>query len=411
MTTLITNDDLRFLREMTQAVLDASTVPPGKSVAGHCNTQKFPLIAPGGGDCYPAFWTRDFVMSADCGLIPGELLKSLLFFLAGAQADEGFHPTAGAFVPAGAITDHIRFDGTPIYYPGTNDFEGQDGRFGILPPFDDNFYFIHLAYYLVCKQNNRDLLSEECNSKSLLERLQNAFAAVPADENGLVCNRGELWGISFGFTDTVQMGGSLLFASLLRFRAAKELAEMTASEEYAETAELIFRNVGTVFTDASGLLRAATGTSGQPDVWGSALAVYLNAVDGTQQLSIAKKLAELYHAGRISCGGAIRHVPLGEEFASGQCWEKTIIPMPLNTYQNGAYWSTPTGIVAQAVAQADADAAKQLVAEFIADLRKNDFRLNRPECNAPYECFHPETGQRNSVYLTSVSCPLAALKI
>ncbi len=409
MKNLIANNDLKFLREITQAVLESSTVSPGISVAEFCNMQKFPLIVPGGGDCYPAFWIRDLAMSTDCGLIADELLEPLLFFMAETQADHGFYPASGAFVPAGAVGDHILFDGTPIYYPGTYEIAGQNGSFGTLPPFDNAFYFIHLAHYLVYERNNSGLLAMKCNNKTLLERLEAAFNMAPADENGLVCNQAEKWGISFGFTDTVQMGGALLFASLLRFRAANEMAQITGKTKYSEIAELILQNIGTVFADGSGLLRAATGTSGQPDVWGSAFAVYLDAVDDTFQKTIAETLNSFYRAGKISCHGAIRHVPAGLEYAPGKCWEKSVAPVKFNTYQHGAYWSTPTGIMAQVIAGVDIDAAKQLVAELIADLRENDFRLNRPACGAPYECFHLETELRNPVYLTSVSCPLAAL--
>jgi len=56
----------------------------------------------------------------------------------------------------------------------------------------------------------------------------------------------------------------------------------------------------------------------------------------------------------------------------------------------------------------DEPLAKQLAGEFIEELREGDFRKG-PEFGSPYECRHPEGDHRqNPVYLTSVTCPLAA---
>jgi hypothetical protein len=66
--------------------------------------------------------------------------------------------------------------------------------------------------------------------------------------------------------------------------------------------------------------------------------------------------------------------------------------------------------VAYAIAQADPAAAKQLAQEYLMELRAGDFRLG-PEYGSPWECMHPEDNHRqNPVYMTSVSCPLAAFR-
>ena len=44
---------------------------------------------------------------------------------------------------------------------------------------------------------------------------------------------------------------------------------------YAKIAECIHRNIPKVFPAGNGLFGASTETSSQPDVWGSALAVYI----------------------------------------------------------------------------------------------------------------------------------------
>ena len=60
-----------FLKDLSLDVLDASRVQPGQSVAGHGpNATGDTLIRPGGRECYPSYWIRDFAISVECGLIP-----------------------------------------------------------------------------------------------------------------------------------------------------------------------------------------------------------------------------------------------------------------------------------------------------------------------------------------------------
>ena len=76
-----------------------------------------------------------------------------------------------------------------------------------------------------------------------------------------------------------------------------------------------------------------------------------------------------------------------------------------NTYQNGAYWGTPTGWICYAISKADFALAQKLANEYIDDLRKNDFRKGG-NSGAPWECFHPSGHRQNPVYMTTVTCPL-----
>ena len=66
------------------------------------------------------------------------------------------------------------------------------------------------------------------------------------------------------------------------------------------------------------------------------------------------------------------------------------------------------GWVVYAIARIDRPMAARLAREYLAELREGDFR-NGPESGSPWECMHPDGNHRqNPVYLTSVSCPLAA---
>ena len=80
---------MRFLANMAAAVLEASRVRPGQSVAGAPpNTTGACLVRPGGRDCYPAFWIRDFAMSIDCGLVPLGEQEHALMLTARCQSEE-----------------------------------------------------------------------------------------------------------------------------------------------------------------------------------------------------------------------------------------------------------------------------------------------------------------------------------
>jgi len=55
-------NDFKFLEELTKDVLESSRIYPGQAVPlgfGTNNTGGI-LIRPGGRDCYPAFWIRDY---------------------------------------------------------------------------------------------------------------------------------------------------------------------------------------------------------------------------------------------------------------------------------------------------------------------------------------------------------------
>jgi len=96
-----------------------------------------------------------------------------------------------------------------------------------------------------------------------------------------------------------------------------------------------------------------------------------------------------------------------EDFSEKTAWESSLAAK--NTYQNGAYWGTPTGWVASAIALANSETAARLVKEYIDELRENDFRKG-PQFNAPMECFHKSGNAQGPVYLTTVSCPYVVFK-
>lgn len=414
----LNESDVAFLWELTGAVVQESRVVPGAKVGKYGpNTTGGILIRPGGRDCYPAFWIRDYTMSLDCGRISVEEQKHALLLTAANQQDTEWRLPSGSVVTPGSIPDHITFGGKPIYYPGTlDDYDGQGGpRWGKLPCLDDHFYFIHMAAKYVETSGDKEILRQIIKGKTLAARLEDAFAMPPSrPDTGLVYADAEARGVTFGFVDAIVHTGDLLFCSLLKMQAADELswllessADPSHARRYHAISDRLRKAIPKTFASKDGLLRASTGASGQPDVWGSAYAVYIGALDRKHESQVCRELAWAYRNGVLAWKGNIRHVLTKDDFSKTTAWENTDVKV--NQYQNGAYWGTPTGWVAYAIAKAEPESAVKLMTEYVAELREGDFRKG-PDFGSPWECMHPDGAYRqNAVYMTSVTCPAAAL--
>ncbi len=411
--------DREFLTGLTKDVVDASRVHPGETVGAiGPNVTGGTLIRPGGRDCYPAFWIRDYAMSLDSGMVTPDEQLHMLMLTASHQQDTEWQLPSGSVVTPGSIPDHISFGNKPIFYPGTlEDYEGQGGpRWGKLPCLDDAFFFVHMAAYYVHATGDTEILNKTIGAKTLLTRLEEAYAMPPSrPDTGLVYADEEARGVTFGFVDTIIHTGDLLFCSLLKLRAADELADLAAQTSHTELvakyeteAAKLRSAIDATFALDSGLFKASTGLSDQPDVWGTAFGVYISAFTPEQTNRACRKLAQAYRDETLAWKGQIRHVLTTDDFSKTTAWESTDVPK--NHYQNGAYWGTPTGWVCYAIAKLDPEAAKQLAADYIAELREGDFRKG-PDFGSPWECMHPDGNHRqNPVYMTSVTCPLAAFR-
>ncbi len=434
---LVSKEDMSFLEDITRAVVDSSRIFPGQDLPPAIrsfgpNRSGITLIKPGGRDCYPSFWIRDYAMSLESGLITPKEQLDILLYTAARQSDSTWRTKTGSMVPIGSIPDHIRInDGLPVYFPGTYVYEDQGNEIWRQPPFCDEFYFIHMAWYYLKSIDDKGLLIQAVNNISLYKRLAMAFDEVPfKPDHQMAFISDSLPTCDFGFRDVVSMTGEVCFGSLLRYRAALEMAEISgwmaqASEKnaglnntvdyrknaagYRSVAYKIKLYLTETFAEERGLLRASTGRSKQPDVWATAFAIYIGALDGSKANRASVELSKAYRAGTMAMEGQIRHILTSDDYSASTAWEKALASK--NSYQNGAYWGTATGWVCYAMARTDRDAARQLAAEFIAHLRKTDFRLPGPNHGGPYECIYPPTGYtQNPVYMTSVTGPLGIFR-
>ncbi len=410
---LLSNSDLDFLKELTKAVLESSRIYPGQNISkvyGSNNTGGM-LIRPGGRDCYPAFWIRDYAMSLESGFVTNDEQKHMLQLTASTQCDQSWITNSGSIVPQGAIADHIRIDDSkPIFYPGTYDYHAQgEKRWGMAPPYCDQFLFIHMACHYIKCTSTPDLLFNLINGLRLIDRLEMAFNVPPTRQDGvLVYATDDFRGVDFGFRDAIYITGDLCYSSLLKYKASQELAELfelinrkDKADKYRAIAKRLKNEIPQLFSDNRGMFLASTGKSKQADVWSTALAVYLGVLEGDDLLKTCRFLRDAYKNGNLARKGNIRHILTCDDYSDATAWEKSLVEK--NSYQNGAWWGTPTGWVCFAIAKVDFPAAKQLAKEYIDDLRAGDYRKG-PDFGAPWECYNVVNPQ-NAVYLTTVTCP------
>lgn len=417
-TGLLSESDLDFLKKMTGDVVEASRILPGQKISKDFgpNQTGGTLIRPGGRDCYPSFWIRDYAMSLESGFINAEEQKHMLELTASTQCDQTWITDAGSMVPLGAIADHIRIDDSkPVYFPGTYDYKGQGGKkFGLFPPYCDDFFFIHMAWYYAKTTGSPGFLTMEINGTRLEDRLEMAFRVPPSRLDGvLVTTTDEYRGIDFGFRDVITITGDLCLPSILKYKASLEMAELFEMMGKNEKAKTYRAMAGTLkieiparFSDARGMLLASTGTSKQADVWSTVLALHYGILTGEREEKACRFLALSYKNGSLAGRGNIRHILTGDDFSSSTAWEKSLVHK--NSYQNGALWGTATGWVCEAIARVDFAAAQKLAKEYMDDLRAGDFRKG-PDYGAPWECYN-ESAPQNAIYMTTVTSPYIVFK-
>jgi hypothetical protein len=418
----IDDGSVKFLKELTAATIESARVRPGKSRGGMGpNTTGITLITPGGN--YPALWVRDFAMSLDCGLIgPAEILPQLRLIAQCQSGEKERRLQSGGIIPPFAIADHINFDGKPVFYPGTYSSGEDQGAppWGPLPPIDDHFYFIHIAYALWRDTGDTNFLDEQINGLRLFDRLVRAFQSPASDPiTGASVTDKERRAVGFGFQDSVHLEGAMSFATLLRYRAAQQLADLAAAtgkvvlaEKFRNTADRIAQHCAAVFSDPKkrdGWLLAATTVGRQPDVWATLFALHLKVlpVEAADRARDTLAAAVRAPANTIEYQGAVRHVPSDRYFRVNQCWEAG--GTGINTYQSGAFWHTPTGWLIEALQPVDPVLAREVYDRFLSHLRQGDFRRGGGR-GAPWECFGiGMAGAQNPVYMTSVTLPLSII--
>ena len=330
------------------------------------------------GSHYDAFWLRDYAYmleGAPQAFTQQEMKDACLLFV-GAQREDG------------AMVDCIKFDGTSIYQPGM-------GTMGQNPVADGAQFTVDVAWRTYQHTADVELV------QAIVDRLVKAMNSVPRNPATrlVFIKPQEEWDrCPYGFTDTVHKQGDELFCSLLFVQACRQLADLLnivkrfdEASQWNEESQSTAQSVRKVFWDEQiGLFRAATIQSREPDIWGSAFAVYLGVASAPQSLAVAHYFRE--RCSFVVKRGQIRHLP------AGIYWQSCLAAP--ETYQNGAYWATPAGWFVAALNLVDADLARQTILDLVHDFQHNGV----------HEWINDGAAQVSD-YIASAALPLHALRL
>jgi len=423
---IIEESDEAFLRNQAQRIVASAGLVPGQYVGSWCNRTPFRMRVPGGNMGYTAFWVRDSVMMLGGDLISAEEVEDWIRLIAGTLVGPGDWPVRqGVVVPASAVPDHVNFDGRPTFYPGNYETGSEQGGYpwGKYPPLDDHFYFLSAVYHHWRMIGSARLFNSPVktsfNELKLSDLCERVYRVAPVDPaTGLVAagdvetENAKDW----GFCDGEFKSGRLLFPSILRFIAARQLAELFGatgradkSEAYSQDAQQIQRSIPPTFFHPSqrpdeGWLDSATEVGRQPDVWGTAFAVWSGAVEGSTARRAGRALVRAFREKTAVKQGCVRQILTSDPTNNG-FWQNSVCTQ--GEYQNGGYWGTPAGWYITAMAKVDRRAAADMAADYIRFLREHI----RPDgITEAWEWLADNGQSANPLYVATVALPYCSLK-
>jgi Mannosylglycerate hydrolase MGH1-like glycoside hydrolase domain len=339
-----------------------------------------PLYTPDGKPHYAALWTRDFASMVEYAgdLMPAADIERCIDYLVRGMRDDG------------AVPDRVQVDGLAVYAAGSP--ENPLGQ-----PNLDNPPFLVLAA-AACL----DLAPAERRPalyRKWAPALAKGLSWVPLAPSGLVWNDPAKPHSPYGFTDTVGKTGELFMESVLYWRAARILAgwakttgDAGGAEAWTNRARAVEGGVASLWDEATGMFFAASLDCRQTDIWGCAYALYYDFPLGGRGDRVLSWLAA--NVDRYVWHGQIRHLPAGEY------WQRQLMPVEKERYQNGAYWATASGWVMAALERRVPALARRLFRDLIADFRAGGI------C----ECVNSDGTRQLPTYVNSATNPLGAAR-
>eukprot|EP00039_Didymoeca_costata_P013618 m.210405 g.210405 ORF g.210405 m.210405 type:complete len:312 (-) comp15823_c0_seq15:318-1253(-) len=204
-----------------------------------------------------------------------------------------------------------------------------------------------LASFSLAAHNDSDFFC--AHLPGVLQQLNLTYGNPAIFKNGLVVAP-PTGTHCYGFTDSINKSGALLFCSVLHYETLLQLSLLASDWNcspqllpFMVNNVLVMRQAlqsptGPLWMPEIGMFRVDSGlNAGLVDVWGSAYAVYTGATSTSQSEKIMQWLVN--NEKSIFQAGQVRHLPSPSHWPSGVAafqgngeWEQ---------YQNGGYWATP----------------------------------------------------------------------
>ncbi len=305
------------------------------------------LYTPDGAASYNALWLRDFSYMAEYApeFIPTAHIKDAVLYAKKHERADGWLP------------DRVYADGTVCYAAGT--LADPVGKANL----DNTPFWVFLIGGLSLRMEQKEFAALFAE---LEPDIYTGLSILPLDENGLIFNDAKAPHSPYGFTDTIGKTGSLLMESLLFWRAcriAERLCRTYGKDSlhtawYVQRAAAVERNIFSLYDAQSKTFYAADGDCKQLDVWGNAYLLYIGfPCPDEVRVGILDWFAAHYED--YCYMGQIRHLPKGEY------WQRTLIEVKPEEYQNGAYWATATGWVMWCLEQSAPELASRMLKEVL----------------------------------------------
>ncbi len=306
------------------------------------------LFTPDGIQSYNALWLRDFsYMTEYAGefISTKEIIDCINYAICH-RRDDGWMP------------DRVYADGTSAYAAG--EIGSPVGKANL----DNTPFLIFTIYALKQRLSDSEFNTLFSEWEPYLCR---GLDIIPLDKNGLVFNNPINPHSPYGFTDTIWKSGALFMESLLYWRACLFMACMTQStnikEFYLKRCTNIEASILFLYDSQAQAFLAASKDCAQIDIWGNAYMLYIGFPCAPHiKRSILSFLFK--HYDRYIQHGQIRHL-LTENY-----WDKLLIHVEKEEYQNGAYWATASGWIMWCLAQIDSKAAARVLHD-VCDYIKN----------------------------------------
>ncbi|KHL92322.1 hypothetical protein QW71_29865 [Paenibacillus sp. IHB B 3415] len=317
-----TTETLGHLGQLSRRLLTGCLTP------AHDGT---PLFTPDGVASYNALWVRDFAYMVEYAgeyIADQDIERAIIYIMKG-QREDGWMP------------DRIYADGTAVYAAG--EAGSPVGQANL----DNTPFLVYAVYHYLNRLNTEAAADLFLQWEKPLSR---GLDIIPLSRNGLVYNHPEDLHSPYGFTDTIGKTGELFMESLLFWRSCKHMEELSsrygsneAAAKYRRLAESVEQNIGRLYDRELGVFVAAGRNCRQADIWGNAYLLYIGFPAAQYREQLLDYLQLNYQ--NYAYKGQIRHLPQGEY------WDRLLIEVPHEEYQNGAYWATASGWIIWCLAQ------------------------------------------------------------